>query len=27
MVVEWILLDQGREKCWALVDMIMILHV
>jgi hypothetical protein len=25
MVVEWIYLDQDRDKCWALVDMIMTL--
>ena len=27
MVVEWIHLDQDRDECWALVDMIMTLRL
>jgi len=25
LVVEWFHLDRGRDKCWAVVDMIMVL--
>jgi len=27
MVVEWVHLEHGRDKCWAVVDMIMVLRL